>query len=99
MISIFILIILPVLILLHSWTCCVYIQPLNPPITTVLNFDMVGTDFIASTIKSMNTTNSILDPLPCSVIKNCLETVSPHIAPIVNLSLSSGVPQSPKSLW
>ncbi len=39
----------------------------------------------------MNTTNSILDPLRCSVIKNCLESVCPRITSIVNLSLSSGV--------
>lgn len=52
---------------------------------------MVGIYFITSTVEYMNTTNSILDPLPCSVIKDCLESVCPHITSIANVSLYSGV--------
>lgn len=69
----------------------VNIQPSNFPTTTFSNFEMVGDDFIISTVKSMNSTTSILDPVPCSVIMNCLASICPFMTSIVNLSLTSGI--------
>ncbi len=39
----------------------------------------------------MNSSSSILDPLPTSILKKCLPVIIPHIKAIVNTSFVSGI--------
>jgi len=71
------------------------IQPLNCPLTRFLSFQTVSIDYISKLIITMSSTTCSLDPVPTSVLKECLSSTSPLILNIVNASLTTGiVPQA-----
>ena len=68
-----------------------------PAASTLLNFvefNHVTSSEIEKLIKSSPTKSCVSDPLPTSILKECLQVLLPAITNIVNLSLSSStVPQ------
>ena len=63
-----------------------------PGASTLLNFvefDHVTSSEIEKLIKSSPTKSCVSDPLPTSLLKECLQVLLPAITNIVNLSLSS----------
>lgn len=69
-----------------------------PPITSPLSkFSPISEDDLIKIITSMKSSTCILDPIPSSLVKHGLPTISPIITRIVNSSLrSSTVPPSLK---
>lgn len=47
-------------------------------------------DYISKLVLSINSNTFILDPLPTTVLKNCLPVIVPHITAIVSASLNAG---------
>ncbi|XP_073328899.1 uncharacterized protein [Pagrus major] len=76
--------------------------PLTPPTTTTTTqplsqFTPVSPLELLPIITKIKNSTSVLDPIPSSIVKSCLPTISPLIAIIINSSLSSGsVPESLK---
>ena len=70
-----------------------HVSNYSPQIHSVLsNFQIVEEEEIIKTIKSMSSATCELDPIPTKFVKDeCLETLVPAIATIVNDSLSTGV--------
>ncbi len=59
-------------------------HPCNSHISLFLNFTAVSSDFISKLVYAINSSSSILDPLPTSILKNCLPVIIHHIKAIVN---------------
>lgn len=68
----------------------VEVHPANFSGLVFSSFSAVDSDFISKLVLSMNSTTCILDPLPTTVLKNCLPVILPHITTIVNASLITG---------
>ena len=65
---------------------------LNPPVTGMLlqNVTYVTDDEVRRLVLSAPCKSSDLDPVPASLVKDCIDILVTPIASIVNLSLSAG---------
>lgn len=72
------------------------IFPPSFPESAFSSFNIVTNDCILKLVMAMNTTTCTLDPVPTSVLKECLSSISPLILNIVNTSLTTGT--VPKAL-
>ena len=61
----------------------------SPPIFS--SFKLVSVDEIKQLILSSPKSTCLLDPVPSNLLPHCIDSISPIITRIVNLSLSSGV--------
>ncbi len=74
----------------HNITTSPHIQPTNIP-KNLTCFTPVTLDELSKLISQSSNTFCDLDPIPTSILKQCLPALLPTIANIVNLSLSTGV--------
>ena len=66
------------------------INPPRPPSHPLTSFSPITDSDLSSTVASMKSSTSALDPIPSSLVKACLPTLAPLITSIVNSSLSTG---------
>ena len=73
----------------------------DPPLLpshSLSSFSLITETDLSSIVYSMKTSTCALDPLPSSLVKACLPSLSPLITNIVNSSLSSGLVPPPLKL-
>ena len=70
-------------------------DPPLPPSHSLSSFSPVTETDLSLIVSSMKTSTCALDPLPSSLVKACLPSLSPLITNIINSSLSSGLVPPP----
>ena len=63
----------------------------SPPSCALKSFSHVTVDQVASTIRRLPGKYSYGDPMPTSLLKACVDLLSPFIAYLFNASLTSGI--------
>ena len=59
--------------------------------TAFAEFQLVTDDFVKTIVQEMPQKSCDLDPIPTSVLYNCLKEIIPIVTSIMNKSLSSGI--------
>lgn len=62
----------------------------TPDVESLTNFKSVANEEVQKFIMTSNSKSSVLDPLPTSLVKACIEILIPLITLIINLSLEQG---------
>ena len=68
--------------------------PTNPvkfSCTVFAEFQLVTEDFVKTVVQEMPQKSCDLDPIPTSVLYDCLDEIIPIVTSIINKSLSSGI--------
>ena len=68
--------------------------PTNPvefSVTVFAEFQLVTEDFVKTTVQEMPKKSRDLDPIPTSVLYDCLDEIIPIVTSIIEKSLSSGI--------
>jgi hypothetical protein len=72
----------------------------QPLISSLSDFTPVSEHTISELIRKAKATICQLDPLPTSLVKACLPSISPMITNIINTSLKTGCYHThPKKTW
>ena len=66
-------------------------NPPRPPSHPLTSFSPITDSVLSSTVTSMKSSTCALDPIPSSLVKACLPTLTPLITNIINSSLSTGI--------
>ena len=59
--------------------------------TTFAEFQLVAEDFVKTVVQEMPKKSCDLDPIPTSVLYDCLDEIIPIVTSIMTMSLSSGI--------